>query len=148
MKVSKRSLHCCLNGYAYCMVLDEHRITELLRLKKTSGVPLLQTPPPQSMVSYRGLPRAMSNYVLNTTTDSTASLGNLFQCLTTLMECNFFVLFRSNTFWFVPVASYPFAGHHREDPVSVFFPTSHLLFIDKNPLPEPSLLWAEQSWLY
>lgn len=62
------------------------QIAEMLRLEQTSWDHVGQTPC-SSRVSCRRLPRTMPSQVFNTPTDGdfTTSLGNLPQCLTTLI---------------------------------------------------------------
>ena len=75
------------------------KLTELFQLKGTFKGHLLQ---PLAMnrdtyISVRLL-KALSSLILNVSKDraSTTSLGNLFQCLTTLIVKNFFITFNLN----------------------------------------------------
>lgn len=102
-------------------------------------------------VSCARLYRTMSTQVLSTTIDgdSTTFLGNLLQCLTTLMEIKCFLVFRWSFlfcfFLFVPIASFPVSGYYREEFGSLFFIPFHQEFIYSPP--EPSPLRAEWSQL-
>jgi len=72
-----------------------YRITDCLRLERTSESQLVQAPC-SSRTTYSQLPRTVSRWLLNISKegDSTASLGNLCQCSVTAKKC--FLMFRGN----------------------------------------------------
>ena len=72
--------------------LENHRITEWPGLKRTTMIIQFQPPAMCRVANHQTrLPRATSSLALNAFTDgaSTASLGNLFLCVTTLCVKNF-----------------------------------------------------------
>ena len=70
-------------------------MTKWVRLERTLKLTQSQSPPVDSAATHQfSLPRAPSNLALSTSRDgaSTASLGDLFQCLTTLCVKFYFLV--------------------------------------------------------
>jgi len=125
-----------------------HRTAEGLKLKGISGSNLVP-PPRSSRVSQSRLPRAMSSLVLNISMNSysTISLGNLFQCLSTLIAKRCLFVFRGNFMCFnlcpLPLVL-SLALLRSLTPSSSFCTT---VYTQAQYPPEPSLLQAEHSQL-
>lgn len=97
--------------------------------------------PAQSRVNQSRLLRNIPSQFFNISKDenSTASLGNLFQCLTTLTLSFFLPSNGIYWFWCVPTAVSPFTGYHCGESGSFFFASSHQVFI-YNDKSHPNLL--------
>jgi len=90
---------CTDDGGVCNQSLSYHRITEWPGLKRTTMIIEFQLPAVCTFANHQTrLPRATSSLALNASRDeaSTASLGNLFQCISTLCVKNFLLISNLN----------------------------------------------------
>ena len=101
------------------------------------------------MTHWNRLPRATSSLTLNASRDgaSTTSLGNLFQCITTLCVKNFLLISNLNLLsQFKTIPSCPITINPCKQPYSLLFICSlQVLEGHSDVSPEPSLLQAKQA---